>query len=146
MAKKIESKLVEACVREALGAQGFSLNVTKKNGETGVDILAHRKNEDWFIEVIGYKSYGPARSKDFYESFFRAISRLNDGARRIAIALPSEFKLGFDQRVNNCLCGWSRIGKAFPEIEIWFVNTDQRNFERKEWNECIPGGDRRCKS
>ena len=40
-----------------------------------------------YIEVIAYKSSGPARAKDFYEAFFRAISRLDDGATECVIAI-----------------------------------------------------------
>ena len=52
------------------------LNAPKRNGETGTDVLAIKNGTLYFIEVIGYKSSGPARSKDFFEGFWRTISRL----------------------------------------------------------------------
>ena len=71
---------VEQTLRSALSDEGFSLNSKRGYGETGVDILATRYDERYHIEVIGYKKSGPARAKDFYEAFFRALSRLNDAA------------------------------------------------------------------
>ena len=99
MSKRIQSEVVEECVRTVLKSEGFALSEQRtRNGETGVDILAQKQEEQIHIEVIGYKSTGPARSKDFFEVFFRAVSRLKDGARRCVIAIPDTAKRGLPQR------------------------------------------------
>ncbi len=88
------------------------------------------------IEVIGYKSSGPVRAKDFYESFFRAVSRLSDGADRCVIALPHLFKKGLPARAGQHGEAWRRLGDAFPELEIWLVNVDEDSYapsKRNEW-------------
>ena len=72
----------ELCLRSVLESEGYELSPERKHGETGVDVIACNTVDTYYIEVIGYKSSGPARAKDFYESFFRAISRLKDGAKR----------------------------------------------------------------
>jgi hypothetical protein len=89
----------EALLRKDLAAAGYELSDKKGNGITGVDIIATKGKEEIFIEVIGYKRSNPSHSRDFFESFFRAISRLNDHASKIVIALPISFKAGFPQRV-----------------------------------------------
>jgi hypothetical protein len=83
---------VEAALRSCLEAEGYSLSRVRLNGQTGVDILAAKPDEQLFIEVIGFKDSPPPRSRDFYEVFFRAISRLNQGAARVVIALPFSFR------------------------------------------------------
>ena len=80
MPTPVKNEDVEQSLRGALAAEGFTMNPKLGHGETGVDILATRHDEQYHIEVIGYKKSPPARAKDFYESFFRAISRLNQGA------------------------------------------------------------------
>ena len=48
-----------------LEKDGYSLSRERRHGETGVDIIARKGTEEIHIEVIGYKSSGPARAKDF---------------------------------------------------------------------------------
>lgn len=113
------NKDVEKALRYFLQDNGYKLEIPeRKFGETGVDIIASKDGEKWHIEVIGFKESPPARSKDFYEVFFRAISRLKDGAGHIVIALPDRFRNGLPQRVRQYGIGWQRIGNAFPELEI----------------------------
>ena len=45
------------------------LNAPKNIGENGADVLAAKDETLYFIEVIGYKSSGPARSKGSGEAF-----------------------------------------------------------------------------
>ena len=75
------------CFRSILSHEGFNLTPKRAYGQTGVDIVARKEEHAYHIEVIGYKQAGPARAKDFYESFFRAVSRLNDGAKHVVLAL-----------------------------------------------------------
>jgi hypothetical protein len=138
MASTVKNCDVENCLRELLATEGFRVSDAKTyNGQTGVDIRATKDVEfDFYIEAIGYKATGAARTKDFCEVFFRAVSRLKDGAKRIVIALPAEFQRGMSQRVENYGKAWIRIGRSFPELEIWFVDTQKHSYVRKAWNNC----------
>lgn len=133
MQKPIKNSECESCLRELLIDDGFKLSPQRASGETGVDILAFKNNEDWHIEVIGYKKSGPARAKDFYEVFFRAVSRLNDGAQNCVIALPKQFGVGLPARAGHHRVAWERIGKAFPELEFWLVDVDKGSYEKTSW-------------
>lgn len=121
------------------------LNAPKKNGETGTDVLAVKDETLYFIEVIGYKSSGPARSKDFFEGFWRTISRLEKAknvsqapkhhAIKLVLAVPSNFKLGMEQRHLQYSTAWSRIARAFPELELWYIS--ESNLDRRPWERPI---------
>jgi len=100
-------------------------------------MIASREDGSWHIETIGYKGAGPQRAKDFFESFFRAVSRIKDGASRIAIALPSQFHLGLPQRAAQYGVAWLRIGDAFPEVEIWLVDCATSRVTRSSWNSWL---------
>ena len=127
----------ENSLRTILMAEGFSLNPPRMHGQTGVDILATRGDEQFHIEVIGYKNSGPARAKDFYESFFRVISRIKDGATQCVIALPKQAGIGLPARARQYAIAWERIGHAFPELEIWLIDTDNLSYQRSAWNEWL---------
>jgi len=129
----VKNEDAEACLRELLEAQGYELNFPRAHGETGVDILATKDNEEWHIEAIGYKSSGPARAKDFYEAFFRTVSRLNDGATHCVIALPEQARVGLPARARQHRIAWTRIAQAFPELEIWLVDVENRVYQRTSW-------------
>lgn len=133
----VKNEDAEAYLRELLEAQGYELNVPRAYGETGVDILATKDNEEWHIEVIGYKSSGPARAKDFYEAFFRIVSRLNDDATHCVIALPEQARAGLPARARQHRIAWSRIAQAFPELEIWLVDVENRVYQRTSWIEWL---------
>lgn len=125
----------EQCLRAILKSEGYELSPVRQFGETGVDVIASRAADIFYIEVIGYKSSGPARAKDFYESFFRAISRLKHGAKKCVIAMPINAKVGLPARANQYGIAWGRIGMAFPELEIWLIDTEKRAIERSAWAE-----------
>jgi hypothetical protein len=121
----VTTAAVEECLRKRLALQGYTLNRVRTNGQTGVDIDARRDSEILAIEVIGYKTSAPARAKDFYEAFFRAVSRLNDGATKCILALPSRFAVGLPARARQHSVAWDRIGKTFPELQIWLIDLVQ---------------------
>ncbi len=125
----------ETCLRKLLEGEGFSMTPMRAHGETGVDILASKPGEEIHIEVIGYKKTGPARAKDFYEAFFRAISRLKDGARRCVIAVPHLAEVGLPARARQYGFAWTRIGRAFPELDIWLIDTVTSAYRKTSWNE-----------
>ena len=134
---RIPSSAIEECLRGLLSKEGFALSATKSHGETGVDIKATKGPEAYFIEVIGYKPAGPARAKDFFESFFRAISRLNDGAKHCVIAWSNRGAAGLPARARQHREAWARISRAFPELEIWLVDTENRRYEKTSWGEWL---------
>jgi hypothetical protein len=135
MPSLVKNEDAERCLRGILEAQGYELSPERQFGETGVDVIARHGDESFHIEVIGYKSSGPARAKDFYESFFRAVSRLKDGAERCVVAMPSNAKQGLPARANHYGKAWTRIGRAFPELEIWLINIEDGTVERSTWNQ-----------
>ena len=101
----------------------------------------------FFIEVIGYKVRGPSRSKDFFEGFWRTISRLDEDKEqyfegrtsalqtKIVLAVPNEYKRGMKKRITQYATAWPRIASAFPELEIWFVS--ESHFDRYPWRKPI---------
>jgi len=137
MASRVKNKETEDCLREVLEVQGYGLDVPRAHGETGVDILARRGDEEWHIEVIGYKSSGSARAKDFYEAFFRAVSLLNDGATHCVIAMPAQARVGLPARARQHRVAWTRIAQAFPELEIWLVDVEAKDYQRTFWMEWL---------
>ncbi|MBR0658626.1 hypothetical protein [Neoroseomonas oryzicola] len=139
MAALVASSAVEAVVRATLAARGYRVSEPRRNGETGVDIEAVLQGERIFIEAIAFKSSPPARAKDFYEAFFRAASRADDAGARLVIALPSRFGRGLRQRAAAIGRAWPRIGAAFPELEIWLVDTEASAVREFRWNDwCEP--------
>lgn len=138
----IANKLTEDLLRKKLSEQGYALNPALKHGETGVDIIAERGSERLFIEVIGFKDRGPSRAKDFFEAFFRAISRIDDGAENLIIALPKRFKNGLPQRASHYGKAWKRLGDAFPELEIWLVDVENEgSYKKTKWNDWLRSDD-----
>lgn len=134
--RSVKNSEVETILRGILSTEGYRLSPRRAHGETGVDIIASKNGDAWHIECIGYKSSPPARAKDFYESFFRIISRLNDGAIHLVIALAKQAQVGLPARVKQHRIAWERIAHAFPELEIWFVDTDKEKYSKRTWAEC----------
>jgi hypothetical protein len=136
MALSVTGKQVESVLRKLLHKQKYRLlNKPRIQGETGADIIVKKSDMKIFIECIGFQKVPPVRSKQFYEVFFRAISRLKNGATRCVLALPIRFKAGMNQRAEHYGEAWKRIGKAFPELEIWFVNVTKKDCEKHKWND-----------
>jgi hypothetical protein len=119
------NKETTTLIREILSREKFTLSEEQKqNGQTGVDIIATKNGESFYIEVIGYKERPPARSKDFYESIFRSLSRLDQGAKHCIVALPNKFTKGMSQRINNGKEFYKRLFEEFHELEFWFISED----------------------
>jgi len=133
----VRSDAVEGCLRRLLTQDCFKLTTPKRNGETGVDIIATRRAKRFHVEAVGFKSQSPARSRDYYEAFFRAISRVKDGATRCVIALPSRAGHGLPQRASHYGIAWQRLGQAFPELQIWLVDVDQPSYTKTAWSEGL---------
>ena len=138
MAKEsVSNAKVEECLRRLLQRDRYKLNLPRATGKHGADIIAAKADEEWHIEVIGRKKKGFQSSWDFNTAFFGAVSRLDDGAEHCVIAVPQEFKRGFPQRVNRKRVAWERIGKAFPELEIWLVDTINREYTITSWGHWL---------
>ena len=137
--EKVHADELDGIVREHLRNEGYQLLRPKKPvGAGGADIVALKGDEQICIEVISYKLSGQARARDFFQAFWQAISRLEDPrTRRCVIALDYQSKGGLPARVDLHREGWKRIGEAFPELEIWFVNREVRTIEKHRWSECL---------
>jgi hypothetical protein len=138
MASIVDNQSTEKCLRKILKGEGFSVIASRHfNGKTGVDIEAGKTGKRYFIEVIGHKSSGSARTKDFCEVFFCAVSRLNQNADRCIIALPAQASKGLPQRAKHYHKAWERIGSAFPELELWLVDVPGESLKKTKWNDWL---------
>lgn len=136
MALSVKGKQVESILRKLLPQRGYKLlNKPRTMGETGADIIAQKNGMKVFIECISFQEVPLVRSKQFYESFFRSISRLKNGATRCVLELPIRFKDGINQRAKHYGEAWKRIGNAFPELELWFVDIKKNVYEEHKWND-----------
>jgi hypothetical protein len=108
MALSVKSEQVESILRKLLPRRGYKLlNKPRTRGETGADIIAQKGDIRVSIECIGFQEVAPLRSKQFYEGFFRAISRLKNGTTRCVLALPIRFKNGMNQRAKHYGEAWN---------------------------------------
>lgn len=133
--KLVSAGEVEKIVRAHLTQQGYSLtNAQRKHGETGCDVIAAREGARVFVEVIGFQSVPSIRSREFYECFFRVISRdqgkPND---RLVMALPKRFADGMKKRQQHYGLAWEKIGTAFPNLEIWYVDVNGCSVDERPW-------------
>jgi hypothetical protein len=58
---------------------------------------------------------------------------LNDGATRCVLALSNKAETGLPQRAKQHRIAWLRIAEAFPELEIWLVDTKRNTYRRTPW-------------
>jgi hypothetical protein len=129
---------LESISLDLLGLGYEILREPQKNGDNGVDILARNNHGLIHIEVIGRKHMGSARAKDFFEVFFRAVSRLEEQSVRCVIALPREWEAGLSMRAKQTYkTAWERLGIAFPELEIWLINVSTNTHEETKWNDWL---------
>lgn len=127
---------VEAELIKYLIENKYKISESKTNGQTGEDLIATKGDEILIFEIIGYKKSAPARSKDFYEVFFRAISRIDKFTNcKIIIALPFQFSVGMKQRQEHYGKSWYKLGETFPELEIWYI--DINSISRHSWNDPL---------
>ena len=133
----VRNEVVERCLRGLLEHEGYRLNHPLENGAHGADIEARGHDGTWHIEVIGYKRRGFQRSWDFNTAFFGAVARLDEGAVHCVMALPHKFRRGLPTRARLHHMAWHRIGEAFPELEIWLVDTENGRYKRTSWKEWL---------
>ncbi len=126
-------------MRECLSNEGYSLSAEKRYGERGVDIIAKRDDVTYHVEVIGYKwpRAGSGWGRDFFEAFFHAVSRLDEGAEHVVVAVPSIAESGLRERARHHRIAWIRIAGAFPELEVWLVDLSTRTYRQIAWKDWL---------
>ena len=139
MAKEVvANEAVVDALRAALQRKGYSILPKRPFGAQGADIVAEKGDEKLVAEVIGYKAAGPSRRSDFAVASWAAIGRVDQHPNtKVAIALPSQFIQGFGARLDSRRGVWKRIGTAFPELEIWFVDVTLQDYERYPWIQLV---------
>src|SRR4030043_898753 len=105
----VPNRRIEDVLRKLLIPEGYRLSKPKASGETGTDIVAEKRGTRHHIEVITYKRSRPARARDFFQVFFRAISRIKEGANSCVIAMPKEAGRGLPRRASQYVESWSRL-------------------------------------
>lgn len=135
MAKLVEAEAVEQVIRRYLEGKGCTLSPPKKRGQTGPDILAKGGKFTYFVEVIGFQEHPPTRSREFFEAFFRVISRDRKNASNdiLVLGIPKRFKDGMKQRKQQYRVAWGKLAKAFPNLWVWYVDTEQKTVEKYTW-------------
>jgi hypothetical protein len=139
MAKTVEAKAVEKAIRRYLEAKGYVLSPPKGHGQTGPDIVARHKMSTYFVEIIGFQEVPSIRSREFYEAFFRVISRDRDNPADdvLVLALPKRFKDGMRQRKQQYPKAWEKLGKTFSNLWLWYVDTELNVIEEYPWSNPI---------
>lgn len=137
MAKLLEAEVIEKVIRKYLELKGCTMSPSKTRGQIGPDIVAKRNNYTWFIEVIGFQEAPPIRSREFYEAFFRVISRDRGKPNNdiLVLGLSRRFKAGMKQRMNQYPVAWRKLGEAFPNLCIWYVDHENNKVEECPWSE-----------
>jgi hypothetical protein len=88
------------------------------------------------VEVIGHKHNGVSRTNDFRSAFFQLLTRLDDPAGtpgRLALAMPIVHVRGSRDRRTGMNAAWERIGEAFPELEVWYLDMRKRDVYPVTW-------------
>lgn len=49
--------------------------------------------------------------------------------------MPINAKIGLPARASQYAVAWGRIGLAFPELEIWLIDIENRIIEKSTWAE-----------
>jgi hypothetical protein len=130
----IKKSEIEDTLRNLLEDEGYKLN--KKTGleKLGSDIKASMDDKDWYIEIIQNQESGVERIQNFFQAFFQALSRLNNkGCKHIVIAMPQNMRKILPVRAKIYKVAWKRIAEAFPELEIWLVDTETKKYQKTSW-------------
>ncbi len=134
MPELITASEVEQVIRKYLEGDGCNMSSSRKWGETGADIIATRGKSTWYVEVIGFHSNKSIRSRKFYEAFFRVVSRDRDNPNdMLIIGLPVRFKDGMRRRRNQYPVAWDKLGEAFPNLQVWYADTERKTVEKYPW-------------
>jgi hypothetical protein len=114
---------IENVLRDLLEDEGYKLN-----------IKASMDDKEWYIEIIKNQESGVERIQDFYHAFFKSLSRLNNkGCKHIVIAMEQNMRKILPVRAKIYKVAWKRISEAFPELEIWIVDTETRKYQKTSW-------------
>jgi len=129
----------EKALRAALGSEGKAiLEPMKKIGETGPDIIVRDESDEIVVEVIPYKQNAVSRKQSFMCGLYTVLSRLDpQGRKKVALAMPQQFKDGLPKRIANACEYFARLSKACPELEFWFVDVRKKTYERYTIEEVV---------
>ena len=126
---------IENCLRKLLIKEGYKLRNRSGLFKLGPDIKATKDNENWYIEVIGSEGSGLERVKDFYEAFFKSLSRLNNkDCNHCIIAIPESLRKFLYIRARIYKVAWERIARVFSEFEIWIVDIENNKYQTTSWD------------
>jgi len=134
MATSKTNSEMENVLRDLLKDEGYKL--TKKTGleKLGSDIKASLDDGGLYIEIIENEEPGVEKNIDFYQAFFKALSRLNNkGCKHTVIAMPESSRKILSIRAKIYKVAWKRIAEAFPELEIWLVDTINKKYQKTSW-------------
>lgn len=135
MFTKTTNTEIENYLRELLAKEGYKLRNKSGIFKLGPDIKATKDDENWYIEVVGSEETGLERVKDFYEAFFKSLSRLNNkDCKHCVIAMPESLRKFLYIRARIYKVAWERIAKVFPELEIWIVDTENKKYQKTSWS------------
>lgn len=56
---------------------------------------------------------------------FHSVNNISHMGRR--------FKYGMKQRKQQYPVAWEKLGKAFPNLRLWYVDTEQDTLEEYPW-------------
>ena len=125
---------IENFLRNILKEEGYKIKGKKGLAMLGPDIKATKDKEVFYIEIAGSDATGLEITNDFYEAFFKAVSRLNNkDCKHCIIAMPESLRKMLHIRAKIYKVAWERIAKVFPELEIWLVDIKNKKYLKTAW-------------
>ena len=125
---------MENVLRDLLKDEGYKL--TKRTGleKLSSDIKVSLDDGGLYIEIIENEEPGVKKNIDFYQAFFKALSRLNNkNCKHIIIAMLESSRKNLPIRAKIHKVAWKRIAEAFTELEIWLVDTVNKKYQKTSW-------------
>ena len=133
----IKSKEIEIFLRKKLDKKDFKMNHPHKK-KSHSNIVAKKENLNLYIEVLGYKDSKTYLRKKFFEVIFKAFSHLEDQETKYSIiAMPLEYFYFLKNEISSIKTAWIRICIAFPELRLYFVDTQTKRIIKKKLVEII---------
>jgi hypothetical protein len=135
MSTDITKTEIMNCLEELLKNEGYQLRSKIGLFTLGPDIKASKDSENWYIEVLASGESRRGMVEDFYNVFFRAVSRLNnEDCQHCIIAVPENLRKYLYIRARIYRVAWERIADVFPELEIWVVDSESNKYQKTSWN------------
>jgi hypothetical protein len=129
-----ESIEIENCLRDILKDEGYKLSSKTGLARLSSDIKAAKDGEVFYIEIAGSETSRLESTKEFYEAFFQAVSRLNNkDCKHCIIAMPESSRKLLPIRAKIFKVAWERISTVFPELQIWLVDVQNKQYQKTSW-------------